>query len=697
MDSAQSQVYTLNNDDIKTTDHYANEIYKKTKILPSQCYFVNDERALFIKYPLGTDLNKWHNVHNLKALAELGLTPKMSQYDQQINTVFVNSAPGAIFYQNTEELLKHINDSNPNIIATGVYVPERKYHLQKMGSVKITVITRNMANSILHFGIKIHGCRIEPGSVRQGQYLSTPQCNYCSTYHSQNCSATKPFCPNCAGSHHRHECNSKNKPRCINCKQDHKSTSSFCPVRRKFLTADPIDDVALEGLICPYETPNKSPPIIPPKPNSCNITQDTWPAIPSNQENNNEASNRIPAVQRMMNPLVPLSPMTTYSDVMRMSLMFADWYRAFQMLMEVFGLPKVDLPVELRQMMKNKEPYQSPNNSNPHSSQFSFHQNKNTNTSRSEHPYTEENNTNPDLVNRIQQNSALNPNSITLHQAPRPQLQQTLTGANTIPLPQRPPKDLNGRNKSSKVHRPPLLPTPYDPFLPSYIRDNQKQNETYESNPSPKLNNNITESKKKGNNKSSEQDPNSNPRIIAEAIVAPRPPNPELAMSLPIPISTSTSENTQHNKSYQENRKSMDPEQFRSTIQTFQNLATATAATAQKDHFSACSNTNKKNNIEIPNDNIRFDIGTGGEISPEPKSKSRHTYKHKTPPSNISSPHKEPDSNSDPDDPLPQDSQDSQEDEEEEEEVDVLGNLPNISPPIQPRRQLRSNSNSTEL
>ena len=123
-----------------------------------------------------------------------------------------------------------------------------------MGSIKITLLTRNMANSILHFGIKIYGCRMEPGSIQQGQYLSTPQCNYCSTYHSHSCSAVRPICPNCAGPHYRYQYQSKNRPRCINCKQEHKSTSSHCPVRRKFLTTNPIDDVVLEGLICPYET-----------------------------------------------------------------------------------------------------------------------------------------------------------------------------------------------------------------------------------------------------------------------------------------------------------------------------------------------------------------------------------------------------------------------------------------------------------
>ena len=170
-------------------------------------------------------------------------------------------------------------------------------------------------------------------------------------------------------------------------------------------------------------------------------------------------------------------------------------------------------------------------------------------------------------------------------------------------------------------------------------------------------------------------------------------------MSLPLPIHTDSNENTQHNKSYRENRNSMDPEQFRSTMETFQNLAAATAATVQKTHFTANTNSTKINSTEVPNESIKFDIGTGGEITPEPKTKHRQTFKHKTtPPSNNTSIHKNQESNSDPDDPLPLDSQDSQDDEDEDDEdVDIIGDLPNISPPVQPRRQLRSNSNSTDL
>ena len=288
-------------------------------------------------------------------------------------------------------------------------------------------------------------------------------------------------------------------------------------------------------------------------------------------------------------------------------------------------------------------------------------------------------------------------------QTPRPLLQQTLTGANTIPLPQRPPKDTNGRNKSSKAQKPPLLPTPYDPFLPSYIREAQNLDEAQDNDTLQHSNYNNTETTKKGNINNNKPGPKTNHKIVAEAVVAPRHSKQDLAMSLPLPTHPNSNENPQHNKSYHENRKSMDPDQFRSTMETFQNLAAATAATAQKSHFSGNTNSSKINSTEIPKESIKFDIGTGGEITPEPKTKHRQTFKHKTPPSsNNTNLHKNQESNSDPDDPLPLDSQDSQEDEdmdedEDDEDVDIIGSLPNISPPVQPRRQLRSNSNSTDL
>lgn len=49
--------------------------------------------------------------------------------------------------------------------------------------------------------------------------------------------------------------------------------------------------------------------------------------------------------------------MTTYYDVLRMSLMFDNWYSAFVSLMGIFGLPAVEFPPPLRAQLKGKDAY----------------------------------------------------------------------------------------------------------------------------------------------------------------------------------------------------------------------------------------------------------------------------------------------------------------------------------------------------
>ena len=109
----------------------------------------------------------------------MSLTLKLTSFQLDKNTVFINSATEAIFNQSQEALLEHINETNPNIQAISAYVPPKRGHIQKLESVKLTLVTRNMVNSILSYGIRISGCHIEPGSIRQAHYLKEQQCSYC--------------------------------------------------------------------------------------------------------------------------------------------------------------------------------------------------------------------------------------------------------------------------------------------------------------------------------------------------------------------------------------------------------------------------------------------------------------------------------------------------------------------------------------
>ena len=122
-----SQIYTVVSETKKESDHYANQIFTKTAIFPTQCYLVNDATALYVKYPQGIKPDVWHTPERLKALKIIGLVPKLTPYQMELNAIFINAAPSKVFDYTPDQLLTHINDSNPNISAINVFVP-RKNH-----------------------------------------------------------------------------------------------------------------------------------------------------------------------------------------------------------------------------------------------------------------------------------------------------------------------------------------------------------------------------------------------------------------------------------------------------------------------------------------------------------------------------------------------------------------------------------------
>ena len=123
--------------------------------MPAQYYMVNANNNLFVKYPSSMNMDHIKAADNIKKLGTAGITPRLAPTEVEEKTIFVNSAPGAIFEIEQNQL---INEDNKNIIATNTYVPPKKVPNQKLGSLKITLATRNMVNSAFTFWIRILGC-----------------------------------------------------------------------------------------------------------------------------------------------------------------------------------------------------------------------------------------------------------------------------------------------------------------------------------------------------------------------------------------------------------------------------------------------------------------------------------------------------------------------------------------------------------
>ena len=174
---------------------------------------------------------------------------------------------------------------------------------------------------------------------------------------------------------------------------------------------------------------------------------------------------------RTSNVPINNTPLTTYYDCLRMSMLFEDWYDSFQQLLPIMGLTIIELLATLRQNMK------APTSPHPRDmrQQTQRHQQDLINK-RHEQWYQSQ------MLN--QSNSFTRPNigprPSTAHQTPstssqpinREHTNSTLTGANLVPVASREtrPRDNMEQaqapaiNKGPNPYKIPLMPTPTDIF-----------------------------------------------------------------------------------------------------------------------------------------------------------------------------------------------------------------------------------------
>ena len=476
MENDNGQMYRITRDRDKNPDQICGELFEKTKVLPSQCYLVNDQRDVFIKFPNDVDVDQWTTTTNLKILKEMGLTPKLSSNQVDMNTVFVNSAPREIFDKNPEELMAKINSDNPNIYITNIYVPPPKSRTQNLGSLKLTLASRLMVNSVLFYGIKLLERRLMPEDIQQGHYLTIEQCSYCQGFHSRNsCHKSRPTCPHCGGQHQRFECKNKDKrPWCTNCSLNHKATSNACEMRKAHMSIAPINDMNTLQLVHPYNTEHKRTEtttesfVQAPAP-----TSNPWAPKRSNLNTDPEESSGTP------NVLNNVTPLTTYYDCLRMSLLFDNWYDSFLMLQPLLGLPRWEMPPLLRQNMKG------PKDMHPRDVRDEAQKHQEELKRKKQQQWVEEQMLKQQYIPNNRPNNQNNNQTRPVHN----NTEKHLTGANREPLMRR---SSNGKNSgpipgpnSDSNYTKPLLPTPKDPYstnlamtqpIPSTSSNNQAPN-----------------------------------------------------------------------------------------------------------------------------------------------------------------------------------------------------------------------------
>ena len=342
-------IFKILDGDPHTTDYYANKIFVDTGILPAQCYKINDDKDLFLKFLTGVGEKNIQGAENLRKFKQIGLENKLNNEQQEKNTIYVNSAPITIIETDSHKFIDEINKDNLNLMVLNLYAPSLKSYKQKLTSIKLTLTSRIMSNSCFKFGIKIKGCLMPAINIKQGLYTKTPQCNNCNGFHHQkNCTKEFPLFARCGGKHKRFLCDSKNSsPQCSNCRGPQRATSNLCQKRREYFTDEFISYPKETDLICPYTQPKERETYIPASAPNNNY----WEQPRSNKNTNQNGEKHVSPPQTAKLE----SPMSTYSDCMKMAMYFQQWDPAFLILQSLMGLRKLELPEALRKNIKTDE------------------------------------------------------------------------------------------------------------------------------------------------------------------------------------------------------------------------------------------------------------------------------------------------------------------------------------------------------
>ena len=89
---SRSIICRILNEEPKNTDFYSNKIFEDTKLLPTECYLINDKKDLFLKFWKGVGQQKIKNAENLNKLKNIGLEINLTPDQSKKQTIFVSSA-----------------------------------------------------------------------------------------------------------------------------------------------------------------------------------------------------------------------------------------------------------------------------------------------------------------------------------------------------------------------------------------------------------------------------------------------------------------------------------------------------------------------------------------------------------------------------------------------------------------------------
>ena len=144
--------YDSSYNQINQIQELANEYEKAIQITPAQFELKDKGNTLIVTLLTNKDIV--HDASNLSTLANLGIFLKLNSNQIDKNSIFCINGPSSLFNERKSDIITELNIYNPDIHVLDCYVLPPKSNSQKTASLKLTVATQVMTNTLMNKGIQ---------------------------------------------------------------------------------------------------------------------------------------------------------------------------------------------------------------------------------------------------------------------------------------------------------------------------------------------------------------------------------------------------------------------------------------------------------------------------------------------------------------------------------------------------------------
>lgn len=183
------------------------------------------------------DVDKLFSEESKTKLGEQHCLPIILPIQKSKRTIILKNCDVNIYNEIETDIQREIMLKNDGIEAVDVF----KFPNSK--SIKITLATLEMVRKVFESGLKLFYLSVSKHSIIADTFIALKMCYKCyeiDTHNTSSCDKGRDFkiCSLCSSDQHTYRvCNQLNIRKCVNCKGEHSTVSSSCPIRKAKITA----------------------------------------------------------------------------------------------------------------------------------------------------------------------------------------------------------------------------------------------------------------------------------------------------------------------------------------------------------------------------------------------------------------------------------------------------------------------------